>query len=146
MRILEREVQKGILAEFREIDRIGGVIEAIEHRYQRSQIQEAAHRYERQVNDGTRPIIGLNRYWNEKSDLPELKVVRTPRFKKHLQIRRLREFKRRHAKHSELALDRLAAVVETGGSVFEELIRRWNIARWVRSPAACRKSSVATGR
>ena len=123
MRILEREVQKGILAEFREIDRIGGVIEAIEHRYQRSQIQEAAHRYERQVNDGTRPIIGLNRYWNERPDLPELKVVRTPRFKKHLQIRRLREFKRRHAKHSERALDRLAAVVETGGSVFEELIR-----------------------
>ena len=78
MRILEREVQKGILAEFQEIDRIGGVIEAIEHRYQRSQIQEAAHRYERQVNDGTRSIIGLNRYWNEKPDLPELKVVRTP--------------------------------------------------------------------
>ena len=55
MKIVEREVQNGILAEFREIDRLGGVIEAIEHRYQRSQIQAAAHRYERQVNDGARP-------------------------------------------------------------------------------------------
>jgi methylmalonyl-CoA mutase cobalamin-binding domain/chain len=123
MKILEREVQKGILAEFREIDRIGGVIEAIEHRYQRIQIQAAADRYERQVNDGKRPIIGLNRYRNEKRDLPELKVVRTPRSKKQLQIRRLREFKRRHATRSERALDRLATVVETGGNVFEELIR-----------------------
>jgi methylmalonyl-CoA mutase cobalamin-binding domain/chain len=123
LKILEREVQKGILAEFREIDRIGGVIEAIEHRYQRSQIQEAAHRYECQVSDGTRPIIGLNRYRSEKPDLPELKVVRTPRLKKHLQIRRLREFKRRHASHSERALDQLSAVVESGGNVFDELIR-----------------------
>jgi methylmalonyl-CoA mutase cobalamin-binding domain/chain len=123
MKFVEREVQKGILAEFREIDRLGGVIEAIDHRYQRSQIQAAAHRYERQVNDGTRPIIGLNRYWNEAPDLPEVKVVRTPRFKKKLQVERLREFKRRHAKHSGRALDELTAIVETGGNVFAELIR-----------------------
>jgi methylmalonyl-CoA mutase cobalamin-binding domain/chain len=123
MKFVEREVQKGILAEFREIDRLGGVIEAIEHRYQRSQIQAAAHRYERQVNDGTRPIIGLNRYSNEAPDLPEVKVVRTPRSKKKLQIERLREFKRRHAKHSGRALDELTAIVETGGNVFAELIR-----------------------
>jgi methylmalonyl-CoA mutase len=75
------------------------------------------------VNDGTRPIIGLNRYWNEKPELPEPKVVRTPRSKKQLQIKRLREFKRRHVRDSERALDRLAAVVETGGNVFAELIR-----------------------
>ena len=123
MKILEREVQKGIVAEFREIDRLGGVIEAIEHRYQRSQIQAAAHRYERQVNDGSRPIIGLNRYWNAAPDLPEAEVVRTPRSRKQLQIQRLREFKRRHQKHSERALDELTETVENGGNVFAQLIR-----------------------
>ena len=123
MKIVEHEVQKGILAEFREIDRLGGVIEAIEHRYQRSQIQAAAHRYESQVNDGTRPIIGLNRYWNEESDLPQMKVVRTPRAQKLLQVERLRQFKRRHARQSQRLLDELTAVVERGGNVFAELIR-----------------------
>jgi methylmalonyl-CoA mutase cobalamin-binding domain/chain len=123
VKIVEREVQNGILAEFREIDRLGGVIEAIEHRYQRSQIQAAAHRYERQVNDGVRPIIGLNRYWNEAPDLPEVKVVRTPRSKKQLQVERLREFRRRHARHSMRALDKLTASVESDGNVFAELIR-----------------------
>ena len=123
MKIVEYEVQKGILAEFREIDRLGGVIEAIEHRYQRSQIQAAAHRYESQVNDGTRPIIGLNRYWNEESDLPQMKVVRTPRAQKLLQVERLRQFKRRHARQSQRLLDELTAVVERGGNVFAELIR-----------------------
>ncbi len=67
MKIIERELQKGILSEFQEIDKLGGVIGAIEHRYQRSQIQDAAHRYERQINDGSRPIVGLNRYRNESS-------------------------------------------------------------------------------
>lgn len=123
MKVLEREIQAGILAEFREIDRLGGVAGAIEHRYQRSQIQSAAHRYECQVNEGERPIIGLNRYANSAADLPPAEVTRTPYSRKQRQIRRLRDFKRRHARDSARALDRLAAVVESEGNVFEELTR-----------------------
>src|SRR5438094_2082854 len=62
MKIVEQTVEEGVLSEFRAIDRLGGVLAAIEHRYQRSQIQAAAHRYEQQINDGGRRIIGLNRY------------------------------------------------------------------------------------
>jgi methylmalonyl-CoA mutase cobalamin-binding domain/chain len=123
MKILEREVQKGILAEFREIDRLGGVIGAVEHRYQRSQIQAAAHRYERQVNDGSRPIIGLNRYQSEATEIPMVKIVRTPRQKKRRQIERLREFKRRHARDAQDALEALSSTARNGGNVFAELIR-----------------------
>lgn len=122
VKIIEREIQKGILAEFREIDRLGGVLGAVEHRYQRSQIQAAAHRYERQVNDGSRPIVGLNRYRSEATENPKVKIVRTPRGKKRLQIERLREFKRRHAKEAQDALDALASTVKSGGNVFAELI------------------------
>src|SRR5881392_4245589 len=43
MKIVELAVQAGVLNEFREIDRLGGVLAAIEHRYQRSQIQASAH-------------------------------------------------------------------------------------------------------
>jgi methylmalonyl-CoA mutase cobalamin-binding domain/chain len=123
MKIIEREVQKGILAEFREIDRLGGVIGAVEHRYQRSQIQAAAHRYERQVNDGSRPIIGLNRYQSEATEIPMVNIVRTPRQKKRLQIERLREFKRRHSRDAQEALEALASTARNGGNVFAELIR-----------------------
>jgi methylmalonyl-CoA mutase len=123
MKIIERELQKGILTEFQEIDKLGGVIGAIEHRYQRSQIQNAAHRYERQINDGSRPIVGLNRYRDESTDIPKVKVVRTSRAKKMLQVDRLREFKRRHANDSRRALDALSETVKNGGNVFEELTR-----------------------
>ena len=60
MKIVERAVEKAILDEFREIDRLGGVLRAVEHRYQRSQIQHSAHRMEQQIYNGTRPVIGLN--------------------------------------------------------------------------------------
>jgi len=122
VKIVERAVEEGILAEFREVDRLGGVLPAIDQRYQRSQIQAAAHRYEQQINDGTRPIIGLNRYCDETSAAPAVKVVRTPRQKKQLQVDRLEKFKRRNRPRTERALDRLAAVVESGGNVFKELI------------------------
>lgn len=123
MKIIERELQKGILTEFQEIDKLGGVIGAIEHRYQRSQIQNAAHRYERQINDGSRPIVGLNRYRDESTDIPRVKVVRTPPAKKRLQVDRLREFKCRHANDSRRALDALSETVKNGGNVFEELTK-----------------------
>src|SRR6266478_1048869 len=57
MKAVERAVEASILEEFREIERLGGVLPAVEERYQRSQIQNAAHKYEQQIYDGTRPII-----------------------------------------------------------------------------------------
>jgi methylmalonyl-CoA mutase cobalamin-binding domain/chain len=123
MKIVEQVVQEAILAEFRVIDRLGGVLAAIEHRYQRSQIQSAAHRYEQQIYEGTRPIIGLNRYHNAAARQAEMKVVTTPRKKRELQIRRLAAFKRRNARLAAKALDDLAHVVESGGNIFAELLR-----------------------
>jgi len=123
MQAVQRAVEAGILAEFREIDRLGGVLAAVEHRYQRSQIQSAAHRYEQQIYSGARPIIGLNRYADANGKPESVSVVRTPRKKKLLQLERLKKFKKRHAKAAGKALDELAAVVESGGNTFEQLVR-----------------------
>src|SRR5881396_2930612 len=123
MKIVERAVQEGVLNEFREIDRLGGVLAAVEHRYQRSQIQSAAHRYEQQINEGSRPIIGLNRYRDGDDKPSAVKVVRTPRQKKQLQVDRLEKFKRRHRAESERALDALTKVVRQRGNVFTQLIQ-----------------------
>ena len=122
MKAVEAAVSRAILEEFREIDRLGGVLAAVEHRYQRSQIQAAAHRYEKQIYEGARPVIGLNRYRADSGADPEVKIVRTPRAKKQLQVDRLKQFKRRNAKAAGRALDDLAKVVESGGNVFAQLI------------------------
>src|SRR5437762_3847345 len=122
MKAVERAVEAAILDEFREIARLGGVLAAVEDRYQRSQIQSAAHRYEQQIYNGTRPIIGLNRYRDDEDDAPEVKLVRTPRQKQQLQVDRLAKFKKKNAEKAKRALDRLADVVERGANCFTVLL------------------------
>jgi methylmalonyl-CoA mutase cobalamin-binding domain/chain len=122
MKAVERAVEAAILEEFREIERMGGVLAAVENRYQRSQIQNAAHRYEQQIYDGTRPIIALNKYRNGEDEMPEVKMVRTPRAKKQLQVDRLVKFKKKNAGNAKRSLDKLAGVVEAGDNFFPTLI------------------------
>src|SRR2546423_1062367 len=123
MKAVERAVEAAILEEFREIERLGGLLAAVEERYQRSQIQNAAHKYEQQIYDGTRPIIALNKYRNgSDEDTPEVKLARTPRKKQQLQVDRLIKFKKKNAEKSRRALDKLATVVESRKNCFPELL------------------------
>jgi methylmalonyl-CoA mutase cobalamin-binding domain/chain len=121
MKQVERAVEDAILAEFETIARLGGVLEAMEQRYQRSCIQAAAYRYERQILDGTRPVIGVNRYHSGAAP-PEPRLVRIPDERKREQIARLGDFKERHRSTAPEALERLARVVREGGNVFTELL------------------------
>ncbi len=122
MKAVERAVESAMLEEFRQIEQLGGVTAAIEHRYQRSQIQNAAHRYEQQIYDGTRPIIALNKYRNENQEMPEVELSRTSRAKQQLQVDRLKKFKARNAKKAVAALDKLAAVAESQENIFPTLL------------------------
>ncbi len=118
---LERQVEKGILDVFREMDTLGGVIAAMEQRYQRSKIQEAGHAYEKQIYSHQRPIIGLNKYVSEEAH-PNVPLARTPPKKQRLQVERLKAFKKKHAKKAPDALHRLENVARNGGNVFGELV------------------------
>lgn len=122
MKAVERAVEKAILDEFREIESLGGVMGAVENRYQRSQIQNAAHRYEEQIYNGTRPIIGLTRYRSPEDEMPEIELARTPRAKQELQVRRLKAFKKKNAAKAAQALDQLSEVVESGENTFPALL------------------------
>ena len=122
MKAVERAVEAAILEEFREIERLGGVMGAVENRYQRSQIQTAAHRYEQQIYNGVRPIIALNKYRNDSEEMPEFELARTPRARQQLQVDRLKQFKKKNAAKAEKALEKLAAVVETDENCFPALL------------------------
>ncbi len=118
---LERQVETAILDVFREMDTLGGVIAAMEQRYQRSKIQEAGHNYEKQIYSHERPIIGLNKYVSHEP-LPNVPLARTSPRKQRLQVERLKAFKQKHAKKAPEALQRLENVARSGGNVFAELI------------------------
>src|SRR5213076_3399290 len=122
MKAVERAVEAAILDEFREIERLGGVLAAVEDRYQRSQIQNAAHRYEQQIYDATRQIIGLNKYRDGDDEIPDVKLARTPRSRQQLQVDRLAKFKKKNAEKAKPALDKLAQAVEHGENFFPTLL------------------------
>lgn len=121
LQILERQVEDAILALFREIEQLGGVLAAMEQRFQRSQIQQAAYSYEKQIYSGQRPIIGLNKYASEEKR-PVVPLERTPLARQKAQVARLRAFKRKNVKKAALALQRLENVCRSGGNVFVELL------------------------
>jgi len=123
MKIVGNAVEDAILEEFRNIDEQGGVVGAVERRYQRSQIQASSHILERQIYGGIRPLIGLNRYGDPDESWPEVPMIRTPREKKQRQREQSDDFERRHAGESERCLDRLSKVVESDENVFEELVK-----------------------
>jgi methylmalonyl-CoA mutase N-terminal domain/subunit len=114
-------VERAVLDVFREIDSLGGVLPAMEQRYQRSKIQESAHRYEQQINNGERPIIGLNRYASAEN-MPRVSLARTAPRKQRAQVERLRAFKNKNARRSPEALQQLANVARAKGNVFAELL------------------------
>src|SRR5258708_23840718 len=53
-------VEEAVLSQFDRISERGGVLGAMETRYQRRKIQEGSLFYEHKKQDGRRPIIGRN--------------------------------------------------------------------------------------
>ena len=73
------------------IDDMGGSVKAIEERFMQREIEEAAFRYQREVEKGERIIVGVNRYvTNEEAEMELHSVDESIRDR---QIEHLRELK-----------------------------------------------------
>ncbi len=75
------------------IDEIGGAVKAIENRYMQSEIEEAAFRYQREIEKEERIIVGLNRYAGEADDDPEMELHTVDESIRDQQTERLNELK-----------------------------------------------------
>jgi methylmalonyl-CoA mutase N-terminal domain/subunit len=91
---------------FSRIEDMGGVIPAIEKGFFQSEISDAAYRYQREIDAGTRRIVGVNAYAEDKPlSVPLLQM--DPQGFEH-QVRRLEELRRtRDSGRVGQALDRL---------------------------------------
>ncbi|MGA9115967.1 MAG: methylmalonyl-CoA mutase family protein [Bacteroidota bacterium] len=65
---IEREAEELIAR----IDGMGGMVEAIESGYVQGEIRRAAYRYTREVEQGTRVVVGVNRFRTDEDPAPEL--------------------------------------------------------------------------
>lgn len=61
----------------RQIDEMGGMIEAIEAGFPQSEIASASYRYQREVESGERTIVGVNRFQSEDQPIELLEIDET---------------------------------------------------------------------
>ena len=117
-------VEEAVLSEFEAIAERGGVLGAMETGYQRGKIQEESLTYEHKKHDGSYPIIGVNTFRNPHGDtVPDhLELIRSSDEEKQSQLKRLRDFQRRHAKDSPAMLKRLQEAVIRNENVFAVLM------------------------
>ncbi|HWI37196.1 MAG TPA: fused isobutyryl-CoA mutase/GTPase IcmF [Burkholderiales bacterium] len=117
-------VEEAVLKEFEAISGRGGVLGAMETGYQRSKIQEESLYYEHQKHDGSYPIIGVNTFRNPHGDpVPQkLELIRSTEDEKQSQLKRLRDFQRKHEAEAPVMLQRLRQAVIEDRNVFEVLM------------------------
>src|SRR6266496_682274 len=117
-------VEEAVLKEFEAISERGGVLGAMETGYQRGRIQEESLDYEHKKHDGSYPIIGVNTFRNPHADaLPKkLELIRSTEEEKQSQLKRLRDFHKKHASASQQMLDRLKKSVIGDENVFAVLM------------------------
>jgi methylmalonyl-CoA mutase len=117
-------VEAAVLAELDRLDERGGVLGAMETGYQRGRIQDESMHYEHRKHDGTLPIIGVNTFVSPDTahEVHDLELARSDDDEKRDQLRRVREFRDRHAAERPEALARLRAAALAGDNLFAELL------------------------
>ncbi|GAA3830454.1 fused isobutyryl-CoA mutase/GTPase IcmF [Nocardioides panacisoli] len=118
-------VEEAVLHEFDRISERGGVLGAMETGFQRGRIQDESMLYEHRKHDGSLPIIGVNTFRKDGADdgTPDhVELARATDDEKQSQLRRLRDFKERHATDAPTALARLKEAATSDENVFAVLM------------------------
>ena len=73
---------------FRKLDAMGGAVRAIEAGYFQKEIADSAHRYQREIDDGQRIVVGVNEFKTEEP--PRIPLLRMDPEGERMQLERLR--------------------------------------------------------
>jgi methylmalonyl-CoA mutase N-terminal domain/subunit len=90
---LTNRIEEEAMQYIERIDRMGGAARAIELGYMQGEIEASAYRYQKEVEAGTRVIVGLNRFRVEEE--PRENMPRVDPDVRELQVLRLTDLKRR---------------------------------------------------
>jgi methylmalonyl-CoA mutase N-terminal domain/subunit len=103
---LTNELERQAYEYFDRIDKLGGVIPAIEENFFQREIAEASFRYQQEVERQQRIVVGVNRYQLEEE--PPLEILKIDPALEQKQVERVRALRtRRDSTAVEAALARL---------------------------------------
>ena len=114
---LTRELEQHAWELISRIDELGGAVAAIEQGFVQHEIEEAAFRFARDVEEGARIVVGVNRYV-DRSEGTEVELQRIdPEVERRQLERTTRVRAERDADASLRALADVASVAEGGGNL-----------------------------
>jgi methylmalonyl-CoA mutase N-terminal domain/subunit len=90
---LTRDMEEGTLKYWETIDRMGGMVEAIERGYPQKEIAEASYQFQQSVERGEKVIVGVNDF--VQTDEKPLEILYIDETTAGLQLERLAALKRR---------------------------------------------------
>ena len=88
---LTNEIEAEALDYFRRIDALGGMVNAVERGFPQHEIQEAAFRFQKEVEQKERVIVGVNEYVMEEKPVPILYIDETVEREHTARVAALRE-------------------------------------------------------
>jgi methylmalonyl-CoA mutase, N-terminal domain len=103
---LTDRLESEAFAYIEQIDRMGGIIRAIDLGFPQREISDAAYRYQRQLETGEKVMVGVNKF--VVGEEPPIEVLRIGPEVERKQVERVRERKR--SRSQETVQARLAAV------------------------------------
>ena len=111
---LTNKLEEGALDYFERIDRMGGMVEAVEKGFPQREIQESAYQYQKALERGDQTIVGVNKYEmkGETQEVPTLVIDESVR--QH-QLERLEQTRARRDKGAvSKTLDALRMAAQRG--------------------------------
>lgn len=89
---LTNKLEAEALAIIDRIDKIGGMVAAIESGYPQATIQKSAYKYQKSIEDGSRIIVGVNKFTSAESyDGPLLKVDQSAEYSQIQKLKKIKE-------------------------------------------------------
>jgi len=118
---LTREMEEGALAYFEQIDRLGGMVEAIERGFPQKEIAESAYRFQQAVERRDKVIVGVNDYVQE--DEPPIEILYIDESASEAQLAKLEALRRsRDNARVQRALEQLRAAARSSENVMPPIL------------------------
>jgi methylmalonyl-CoA mutase N-terminal domain/subunit len=119
---LTDEIEEGVGKYLQQIDKMGGVLRAIESGYIQREIHESAYRYQREIETGERVVVGVNQFAIPEEERT-IDYLRVDPAVEELQTKRLASLRKsRDAKAIESALNKLQAAAEGTTNLFSPIL------------------------
>ena len=118
---LTDEIEKRAMDYIDKIDQLGGSVVAVEKGYIQQEIQDAAYRYQKEIETGDRVIVGVNRF--QSKEPPPKGLLKVDPKVREVQIKRIAELKAsRSSQGVKASLEELKKVARGEGNLMVPIL------------------------